>query len=86
MPAGALRRGARAAGPSVPTRVPTAARRAAARTPPRNVGRIFGLKGDRSLVGIDYRVQDGKLYGVGDQGGVYTINTRNASVIKVSQL
>lgn len=51
-----------------------------------NVGRIFGLKGDRSLVGIDYRVQDGKLYGVGDQSGVYTINTRNASVIKVSQL
>jgi Domain of unknown function (DUF4394) len=51
-----------------------------------NVARIFGLKGDSSLVGIDYRVQDGKLYGVGDQGGVYTINTRNASVIKVSQL
>ena len=50
------------------------------------VGRIFGLKGDRSLVGIDYRVQDGKLYGVGDRGGVYTISTRNASVAKVSQL
>jgi Domain of unknown function (DUF4394) len=50
------------------------------------VGRIFGLKSDRSLVGIDYRVQDGKLYGVGDRGGVYTISTRNASVVKVSQL
>jgi hypothetical protein len=50
------------------------------------IGMILGLNGDRSLVGIDYRVQDGKLYGVGDQGGVYTINTRNASVIKVSQL
>jgi hypothetical protein len=50
------------------------------------VGRIFGLEGDRSLVGIDYRVQDGKLYGVGDRGGVYTISTRNASVIKRSQL
>jgi Domain of unknown function (DUF4394) len=50
------------------------------------VGRIFGLKADRVLVGIDYRVQDGKLYGVGDRGGVYTISTRNASVVKVSQL
>lgn len=50
------------------------------------VGRIFGLTGDRSLVGIDYRVQDGKLYGVGDRGGVYTIDTRTASAVKVSQL
>ena len=25
-------------------------------------------------VGIDYRVQDGKLYGVGDAGGVYTLD------------
>ena len=52
----------------------------------KTVGKIFGLAGDRSLVGIDYRVQDGKLYGVGDRGGVYTISTRNASAVKVSQL
>jgi hypothetical protein len=50
------------------------------------IGRISGLAGDRSLVGIDYRVQDGKLYGVGDRGGIYTISTRTAKVVKVSQL
>ncbi len=50
------------------------------------IGRIFGLKGDRVLVGIDYRVQNGKLYGVGDRGGIYTISTRTASAVKVSQL
>ena len=26
------------------------------------------------LVGIDYRVQDGRLYGVGDSGGIYTVS------------
>jgi hypothetical protein len=31
-------------------------------------------------------LQDGKLYGVGDRGGIYTISTRNASAVKVSQL
>lgn len=30
------------------------------------------------LVGIDFRVQDGKLYGVGNGGGIYTIDTANA--------
>ena len=38
----------------------------------RAIGRITGLSGgDTRLVGIDFRVQDGKLYGVGDEGGVY---------------
>jgi hypothetical protein len=35
---------------------------------------VSGMQGDKRLVGIDYRVQDGKLYGVGDAGGVYTID------------
>jgi len=52
----------------------------------RNIGRISGLQGDTGLLGIDYRVQDGQLYGVGDAGGVYTISTRNAVATKVSQL
>lgn len=52
----------------------------------RPVGTVTGLVGDRSLVGIDFRVQDGKLYGVGDQGGVYTLRTSNARATKVSQL
>jgi hypothetical protein len=40
------------------------------------IGPVAGLSGtDTSLVGIDFRVQDGKLYGVGNGGGVYTIDT-----------
>jgi Domain of unknown function (DUF4394) len=52
----------------------------------RGIGRVKGLAGDQSLVGIDYRVQDGKLYGVGDAGGIYTISTADATAAKVSQL
>lgn len=35
---------------------------------------VNGLQVDTRLVGIDYRVQDGQLYGVGEAGGVYQIN------------
>ncbi|MFI7612235.1 DUF4394 domain-containing protein [Nonomuraea terrae] len=49
------------------------------------VGRISGLRGDRRVVGIDHRVQDRKLYAVGDRGGVYTLDGR-ARATKVSQL
>ena len=45
----------------------------------RGIGRVKGLAGDRSLVGVDYRVQDGKLYGVGDAGGVYTLSATDAT-------
>jgi hypothetical protein len=42
----------------------------------RDVGAITGLMGnDTALIGIDFRVQDGMLYGVGNGGGVYTIDT-----------
>ncbi|MGW9068632.1 DUF4394 domain-containing protein [Streptomyces yangpuensis] len=51
-----------------------------------SLGRVSGLSGDTRLVGIDFRVQNGKLYGVGDRGGVYTLNTTNAAAVKVSQL
>ncbi|MEU9256363.1 DUF4394 domain-containing protein [Streptomyces sp. NPDC048270] len=47
---------------------------------------VTGLTGDTTLVGIDYRVQNGLLYGVGNAGGIYTLNTRNAAATKVSQL
>ena len=52
----------------------------------RTIGTVKGLDGDGSLIGIDYRVQDGKLYGVGDQGGVYVLSARSAKASKVSQL
>lgn len=51
-----------------------------------DTGRVSGLRGDTKVVGIDFRVQDEKLYGVGDKGGVYTLNTANARATKVSQL
>ncbi|WP_242623047.1 DUF4394 domain-containing protein [Pseudonocardia sediminis] len=46
---------------------------------------VTGLDGDQRLVGIDYRVQDGKLYGVGDTGGIYTVDA-DGSATKVRQL
>ncbi|MFB6634083.1 DUF4394 domain-containing protein [Streptomyces sp. NPDC056362] len=50
-----------------------------------SLGRVSGLRGDTRLVGIDFRVQNGKLYGAGDKGGVYTVNS-DAQAVKVSQL
>ncbi|MEU6355710.1 DUF4394 domain-containing protein [Streptomyces sp. NPDC047072] len=51
---------------------------------------VTGLSGDTALIGIDFRVQDGLLYGVGNKGGIYTIKTPTSSgdvvVTKVSQL
>jgi hypothetical protein len=53
----------------------------------REIGTVLGLSGsDTALVGMDYRVQDGLLYGVGNGGGIYTINTRTARATLVSQL
>jgi Domain of unknown function (DUF4394) len=52
----------------------------------RETGTIRGLEGgDTRLVGIDYRVQDGKLYGVGDRGGVYSLET-NGQATSVGRL
>lgn len=52
----------------------------------RDLGSVTGLAGDTKLVGIDWRVQDKQVYGVGDAGGVYTLDTRTAAATKVSQL
>jgi hypothetical protein len=51
-----------------------------------SIGKVAGLSDDKSLVGIDYRIQDGKLYGVGNKGGIYTLSIGNAKATKVSQL
>ncbi|MER7955726.1 DUF4394 domain-containing protein [Streptomyces sp. NPDC096030] len=51
-----------------------------------SLGKVSGLSGDTRLVGIDFRVQNEKLYGVGDKGGVYTLGTADAKAVKVSQL
>jgi Domain of unknown function (DUF4394) len=52
----------------------------------RGIGRVKGLAGDQSLVGIDYRVQDAKLYGVGNAGGIYTLGAGDATATKVGRL
>jgi hypothetical protein len=54
---------------------------------PRDIGYVQGLSGsDTALVGIDFRVQDGKLYGVGNGGGVYTIDAATAEARFVNAL
>lgn len=52
----------------------------------RNIGVVNGLMSGDALIGIDFRVQDGKLYGVSKTGGVYLLDTRTAAATKVSQL
>lgn len=53
----------------------------------KDVGAIGGLGGsDTALVGIDFRVQDGKLYGVGNGGGVYTLDLGTGAATLVNQL
>ena len=52
-----------------------------------DIGAVSGLQyPDAFLVGIDFRVQDGQLYGVGNGGGVYTIDTANAQASLVNRL
>ena len=51
------------------------------------VGYVIGFQApDTALVGMDFRVQDGKLYGVGNGGGIYTIDHNTAVATWVSQL
>ncbi len=51
-----------------------------------NFGPITGLSGDQRLVGIDFRPATGELVGLGNAGGVYTVNTQNAVATLLSQL
>lgn len=44
------------------------------------------LTGDTYLVGIDFRVQDGGLYGVGNAGGVYRIDLGSGNAAFVNSL
>ncbi|MBA2379021.1 MAG: DUF4394 domain-containing protein [Blastocatellia bacterium] len=50
------------------------------------IGPVTGLSGDSALIGIDYRVQDGQLYGVGNAGGVYRIDTGSGAATFVNNL
>ncbi|MGH3933834.1 MAG: DUF4394 domain-containing protein [Pseudonocardiaceae bacterium] len=56
------------------------------RPTPRETGTISGLSGgDTRLIGLDFRAKDGQLYGVGDQGGLYTVAT-NGQATSVGRL
>ncbi len=44
-----------------------------------SVGAVTGLEGNENLVGIDFRVARGILYGLGSTGRLYTIDTRTAA-------
>lgn len=53
----------------------------------REIGYVSGLvQPDSALIGIDFRVQDGLLYGVGNGGGVYLIDTTTAAATSVNSL
>ena len=52
----------------------------------RAIGYVSGLMTDTKLVGIDFRVQDGLLYGVGNAGGVYKIDTTYATATLINRL
>ena len=53
----------------------------------REIGYVSGLTApDSALIGIDFRVQDGQLYGVGNGGGVYRLDTTNAFATPVNLL
>jgi Domain of unknown function (DUF4394) len=48
--------------------------------------RVRGLQMDTRLVGIDVRPATNILYGLGEQGGVYTIDTNNGRATLASRL
>ena len=50
------------------------------------IGTVYGLDQDVSLIGIDYRPANNTLYGVGNAGGVYTIDANTAQATLVSRL
>jgi hypothetical protein len=53
----------------------------------RVLGTLAGFVGsDSRLVGIDFRPQDGLLYGVGNGGGLYRIDTATAQLSPIGQL
>lgn len=53
---------------------------------PSVIGSLAGLFIDTRLIGIDYRRTDGRFYGVGNAGGIYTLNASNAVATRVNQL
>jgi hypothetical protein len=52
-----------------------------------HIGVVSGLIGaDTRILGLDFRVQDGLLYGLADGGGIYTIDRETAVATPATQL
>jgi hypothetical protein len=51
-----------------------------------NIGTISGFTTDSGLVGIDFRPATGELYGLGNAGGVYTLNLNTAAATLKARL
>lgn len=53
----------------------------------KTIGTLSGYAGtDNRLIGIDFRPQDGLLYGVGNTGGLYRVDTTTAALTPIGQL
>ena len=52
----------------------------------RTIGSVSGLVADTRIVGIDFRPVNGRLYGLGDEGGIYTLDLRTAAATLRSRL
>ena len=52
----------------------------------RDIGAITNLSGDTRIVGIDFRPATGDLYGLGNAGGIYTINVQTGEATFKAQL
>jgi Domain of unknown function (DUF4394) len=53
----------------------------------RVIGTLAGFAGgDSRLLGIDFRPQDSELYGVGNSGGLYRVDTTTAMLTAIGQL
>jgi hypothetical protein len=50
------------------------------------IGAVSGLVGDVQLVGTDFRPANGKLYGLGNEGGVYLIDVATGAAEFQTQL
>jgi hypothetical protein len=51
----------------------------------KDLGAVSGLIDDTSLVGIDYRPANDMLYGLGNRGGIYTLDPASAEAKLVSR-
>ena len=51
-----------------------------------HIGAVSGLQSPDTALVTDFRVQDGYLYGVGNGGGVYTLDTTSAQASLVNRL